>query len=71
MELRHFAAEIDDLRALIAVEERDAEAEEEIFRSFRSCGMPSGILNVMSLFSFTICKELKDSCTFAHVHFSP
>ena len=34
MELRRFAAEIDDLRALIAVEERDAEAEEEIFRSY-------------------------------------
>lgn len=33
MELHRFAAEIDHLRALIVVEERDAEVEEEIFRS--------------------------------------
>ncbi|KAI4995749.1 hypothetical protein ZWY2020_037797 [Hordeum vulgare] len=33
MELRWFAAKIDHLRALITVEEQDAKAEEEIFRS--------------------------------------
>ncbi|KAM3317868.1 hypothetical protein ACQJBY_035527 [Aegilops geniculata] len=33
MELHRFVAEIDHLRALIVVEERNAEAEEDIFRS--------------------------------------
>lgn len=32
MELHRFSPEIDHLRALIVVEERDAEAEEEIFQ---------------------------------------